>query len=176
LDLSTVDFTQPISVGLITLAEVHTDTTALFSKKYTTDGIVLSKDITLKALCGTAAANLELIEELFKAKTGIDIQLNGDDFLRDLENGVTTHIVEQQDKYAYADRVYYQWRAKDHENPEAMIQLIDHKGTLIPLRVTIDNHDMLDTTISQAHVDFVNVYSDKECDELAARVKQVAIR
>jgi hypothetical protein len=177
LDLSTVDFTQPISVGMIMLLQVQTDTGVLFSTKYPKDADgMLSDDIVLQALCGTAAENLELIEELFKAKTGIDIQLNGDDFLQDLDNGDTTHIVKQRDLFGSLDRHFYQWRAAEHENPDAIIQLLDHNGTLIPLRVSIDNHDALDNTESQAVIDFVSAYSDNEKNKLAAQVKKAAIR
>jgi hypothetical protein len=177
LDLSTVDFTQPISVGMIMFLQVHTDTGVLFSAKYPkeADG-TLSDDIALKALCGTVAENLELIQELFKAETGFDIQLNGDDFLQDLENGDTTNIVKLSDTFASYDRHFYQWRATEHENPDAIIQLFDHNGTLIPLRVTIDEHDPMGNTEKQARIQFVNEYSDNEKSKLAAQVKQVTIK
>jgi hypothetical protein len=177
LELSDEIFTQPLAVGMISFTQVQTDTGVLFSRKYPKDADgMLNDDIVLKALCGTVAGNLELIEALFKAETGFDIHLNGDDFLQDLENGDTTYIVKQRDTFASYDRHFYQWRAAKHENPDVIIQLLDHNGTLIPFRVTIDDHDAMGNTKKQARIQFVNEYSDTEKSKLAAQVKQVTIR
>lgn len=161
LDLSTVDFSQPMSVGMIiwTFQESASD----FFAKNAVNGEIRD-DLLLSKLCGTAANNLKSIEEQFKAETGITITLNGDEFLQELKDGNTRGIVTQTTKALGMKFRRVQWRITNHENPDAIIQLVEHnerrdiegsliqEGRLIPNYLGIDYHDAMGNTERQAAV------------------------
>jgi hypothetical protein len=50
--------------------------------------------------------------------------LNGDQFLKELKNGDTTGKVTQLTDILGGEDYFYQWTARDFENPAAIIQLM----------------------------------------------------
>jgi hypothetical protein len=131
LDLSTLDPSQPVDVyGIfmyITVDNVE------FYQKYgeslrTTGDQLASADADklLKILCGTVAGNWESIVESVKAKTGL--VLNGDQFMQNLEDGVSKNISSQLNKDSFGRPItyFYSWNGDIDSQPNtaAMIGLL----------------------------------------------------
>jgi hypothetical protein len=164
LDLATVDFSKPMSVGII-IMHVYVkngQATAMaggepceFYNKNAVNGI-FSEDLLLSAFCGTVAENMGYIEERFKAKTGIAIKLNGDEFMRELKDGDTRGIAAPQEGKILGMTMWtYQWRITDHENPDAIIQLTEKDGKLVPASISINKADAMGNTESYYHVNLM---------------------
>jgi hypothetical protein len=150
LDLSTVDFSKPMSIGMIYWSCI-VENSKIFPENAVNGE--LSNDFLLSALCSAVADNREYIEQQFKAKTGITITLNGDEFQQELKDGNIRGILSQKTKLLGSVFWDYQWRITNHENPDAIIVVWERDGKLFPAVVSIDNHDPMGNTESRATVD-----------------------
>jgi hypothetical protein len=130
LDLSTLDPSQPIQVGVIfmymTVENVEFYQRYGESLRNTSDQLSpADADKLLKILCGTTAENWESIVERVKAKTGL--VLNGDLFMQALEDGDSKAARSEIFKDAFGKQLgyFYVWGAGDSQtNPQALIGLL----------------------------------------------------
>jgi hypothetical protein len=153
LDLSTIDRSKPVPVGLISISFVNTDPKfPEFLNKYgdirkTSDQLEKADlDLLLELLCGTVSKNWEFITKHVKAEMGIT--LNRDLFMQDLKNGDTSKIASMKNgPWGY----YYSWNGQYLESPIALISVTFKNGKMVPLGVTIqawDDNELQDSTVN----------------------------
>jgi hypothetical protein len=104
-------------------------------------------------LCGTASRNWASITS--KVKNGTSLTLNGDEFLKDLQDGNTDRLTTQKSKRAFDDRGYFfNWNAIGVDRDYgAVINLIVREGGKIePFRVELHKFNVLGSTESKATI------------------------
>jgi hypothetical protein len=149
LDLSTVDPAQPIPVmGILMRTPSGTYQDQFFQKYGDGDWNNDPKKLALllDMLCGTASRNWAAITTKVKNETGLT--LNGDECLKNLQNGNTSKLTTQKSNRPLDDRGYFfNWNGIPAESEGyngAVINLIVREGGKIEIfNVELWKLDML---------------------------------
>jgi hypothetical protein len=164
LDLSTLDSSQPVEVGVIFM---YVAEGSEFYQKYgeslrNSDALSSADaDKLLEVLCGTTAMNWESIVETVKAKTGL--VLNGERFMQTLEDSDSHNVRRELENDAFGRplRCFYSWGSGDGTiNPVALIGLLfdGFSGKIEVNNIIIETGDMdaFDnrTNVRQASIKF----------------------